>query len=129
MNRRDFLKGSIAAGVATLLPGLSDALAGDEDIVLAGGRVIDPESGLDAVRNVGIRGSRVSAVATRRLKGRTTIDASGLVVAPGFIDPIAHGLDLENNRLQALDGVTTTLQLESGYDDVAGFYKECEGTR
>src|SRR5688572_30319940 len=63
------------------------------DLVLQGGRVIDPESGLDGVRNVGIQAGKIAAVSASPLKGRATIDASGLVVAPGFIDMHAHGQD------------------------------------
>ena len=60
------------------------------DVVIANGRVIDPESGLDAVRSLGIRRGRIEAIATGRLRGRDTIDARNLVVAPGFIDLYAH---------------------------------------
>lgn len=86
------------------------------------GRVMDPESGLDAVRHVGIVRGKIAAVATRRLRGRTTIDARGFVVAPGFIDLHAHGQDPENDGLRAADGVTTALELEIGTGDVDGFY-------
>ncbi len=61
------------------------------DLVLQGGRVMDPESGLDAVRNVGIRGGRIDVISEDELAGERTIDASGLVVAPGFIDLHVHG--------------------------------------
>src|SRR5215831_13049085 len=84
------------------------------EIVIAGGRVVDPESGLDAVRNVGISGGAIRAVAAGPLSGKRVIDARGLVVAPGFIDLHAHGQDLENNRFQAMDGVATALELEGG---------------
>jgi N-acyl-D-aspartate/D-glutamate deacylase len=97
------------------------------ELVLAGGRVMDPESGLDAVRNVGIQGGRVARVAAEPLAGARTIDASGLVVAAGFIDLHSHGQDDENYRLKALDGVTTALELEIGVADVAGFLRERQG--
>src|SRR5271154_5570897 len=77
------------------------------DVVLANGRVMDPESGLDDVRNVGIRGGRVEAISAAPLNGRTVVDARGLVVAPGFIDLHSHGQDAENYALKAHDGVTT----------------------
>src|SRR5882762_1548675 len=54
------------------------------DVVIAGGRVVDPESGLDAVRNVGIRGGIIATIAEKPLAGNEVVDASGLVVAPGF---------------------------------------------
>ncbi len=97
------------------------------DIVLAGGRVMDPESGLDAIRHVGIRGSRIDAVSETALTGKVVIDASGLVVAPGFIDPHAHAQSLEGNRFQARDGVTTALELESGAMPMDDWYRSREG--
>ncbi len=97
------------------------------DVVIRGGRVIDPESRLDSVRNVGIRGGRIAAISRGPLRGKQVIDARGLVVAPGFIDLHAHGQDDENYRLFALDGVTTALELEAGTENVAAFYAEREG--
>ena len=97
------------------------------DLVIRGGRVIDPETRLDAVRDVGIRGNRIAAISTSRLRGRQSIDATGLIVAPGFIDLHAHGQNDENYRLFALDGVTTALELEAGSDDIPGFYAERDG--
>lgn len=103
------------------------AAQGTYDVVIRGGRVIDPETRLDAIRDVGIRGGRIAAVSSTRLRGRQTIDATGLVVAPGFIDLHAHGQDDENYRLFALDGVTTALELEAGTADVPGFYAARDG--
>ncbi len=97
------------------------------DTVIAGGRVLDPESGLDAVRNVGIRGGSVEAVTEAALNGRKTVDAAGMVVCPGFIDLHSHGQDAENYRIQAMDGVTTALELELGTDDVDRWYADREG--
>ena len=97
------------------------------DVVIANGRVIDPESRLDAVRFVGIRNGKIEAVSTMPINGKTVLDARGLVVAPGFIDLHAHGQDDENYRIFALDGVTTALELEVGTEDVPGFYKSREG--
>src|SRR6059036_1741279 len=97
------------------------------EIVLQGGRVMDPETGLDAVRNVGISGGRIAAVSQEPLRGATVLDAAGLVVAPGFIDLHSHGQDPENYRLKALDGVTTALELEIGVADIASFLAERRG--
>ena len=97
------------------------------DLVLAGGRVMDPASRLDAVRHVGIRGSEIAAVSTTPLVGRTTVDVSGLVVAPGFIDPHSHAQTLEGNRFQARDGVTTALELESGAMPIGEWYRARDG--
>ena len=91
------------------------------DVVIQNGRVIDPESGLDGVRNVGIRGATIARVSTDKLEGARVIEARGLVVAPGFIDLHQHQHDLESYQLKALDGVTTALELESGVPDFARF--------
>src|SRR5881296_2025675 len=97
------------------------------DLVIQGGRVMDPETGLDAVMNVGIRGGSIVRLSTERLRGARTIDARGLIVAPGFIDLHSHGQDAENYRLKALDGVTTALEMEIGVPDVASFLAERRG--
>ena len=94
------------------------------DVIIASGRVIDPESGLDAVRSLGIRAGKIVTISADRLAGRTTIDATGLVVSPGFIDLHAHGQTPETYRFQALDGVTTSLELEVGTADVDRWYGE-----
>ncbi len=97
------------------------------DVVIANGRVIDPESRLDAARFVGISNGKIEAISATPISGKQTIDARGLVVAPGFIDLHAHGQNDENYRVFALDGVTTALELEVGTEDVPGFYKSREG--
>ena len=103
--------------------------AGDEqyDVVIASGRVIDPESGLDAVRNVGILNGKIRAISANTLQGKQALDAKGLVVAPGFIDLHEHGQEPKNYQFQAHDGVTTSLELEAGTADVAGWYAQREG--
>lgn len=94
----------------------------EHDIVIERGRVIDPESGLDGIRDVGIIGDRIVTVSETRLVGRRRIDARGLVVAPGFIDLHSHGQAIGENRVQALDGVTTALELEAGVAPVSVAY-------
>lgn len=121
-----------AAGVLLLAFGLGEppSLLGQEktyDIVIANGRVMDPETGLDAVRNVGISGGKIRAISSSALKGKQVIDAKGLVVAPGFIDLHQHGQDAENYAAKAHDGVTTALELEVGVADVDRWYGEREG--
>lgn len=98
------------------------------DVVLLGGTVMDPETGLNAVRNLGIRGDRIVAVTEESIQGAETIDATGLIVAPGFIDMHAHGQSYQANVFQAHDGVTTALELEGGVADVAGFLATRSGS-
>jgi N-acyl-D-aspartate/D-glutamate deacylase len=109
--------------------GLSTAAVSAQqyDLVLEGGRVMDPETGLDAVHNIGIRDGRIVSVSSEALSGRRVIHASGLVVAPGFIDLHQHSQDLASQRVKALDGVTTALELEIGAPNVAKFLKAKEG--
>ena len=114
----------LLATPASVVTGQNDA---EFDIVLANGRVMDPESNLDAVRHVGIRGGKIAAISTRPLRGRTVIDAKGLVIAPGFIDLHSHGQDDENYRYKARDGVTTALEMEVGVSPVAAWYARREG--
>src|SRR5438132_1502653 len=94
------------------------------DRVILSGHVMDPASTLDAVSNIGLTGGRIAIITTHALRGRATVDARGLVVAPGFIDLHAHGQTPETYRFYALDGVTTALELELGTSDVAGWYRE-----
>jgi Amidohydrolase family len=97
------------------------------DRVILGGRVIDPASNLDAVRNIGLLDGRIAAITTEPLHGRDTVDARGLVVAPGFIDLHAHGQTPETYQFYSLDGVTTALELELGTSDVEAWYRERSG--
>ncbi len=97
------------------------------DLVLEGGRVMDPERGLDGVRNVGIRDGKIVRISSEALSGHRVVHASGLVVAPGFIDLHQHAQDLASQRVKALDGVTTALEMEIGAPDVAQFLKAKEG--
>lgn len=121
------------------------------DLVLRGGRVLDPETGLDALGDVAVSGGTITAVslaagappATARaarapgppasdtctdpspvLTGRRVLDVTGLVVAPGFIDLHSHSHDVAGHRLQALDGVTTALELELGLSPVGEAYRQ-----
>jgi N-acyl-D-aspartate/D-glutamate deacylase len=85
---------------------------------------MDPASRLDAVRNIGLRDGRIAVITTQAVRGRDTVDARGLVVAPGFIDIHSHGQTPETYRFYSLDGVTTALELELGTSDVAAWYRE-----
>src|SRR5215469_4361134 len=97
------------------------------DLVLEGGRVMDPETGLDSVRNVGIRDGKIASISAAPLTGPRVVDARGLVVAPGFIDLHQHGQGIDSQRVKAFDGVTTALEMEIGVPDVAAFLKAKDG--
>ena len=90
------------------------------DIVINGGRVMDPETGFDGIRNVGIRGDQIVEITTKSISGKVAVNAKGLVVSPGFIDLHAHGQTNEAHEYQARDGVTTALEMEGG----VGFFRE-----
>ena len=97
------------------------------DIVISNGRIIDPETGLDAVLNIGINGQSIVAISESPLHGETEVKADGLVVSPGFIDLHAHGQSARANEFQVMDGVTTALELESGVPDLPTFLAIREG--
>ena len=97
------------------------------DLVVRDGHVMDPESGLDAVRNIGIRDGRIEAISNDRMNGEREIDASGLIVSPGFIDLHAHGQLEEAYRAMVQDGVTSGFELEVGTNDVPAWYEERAG--
>jgi N-acyl-D-aspartate/D-glutamate deacylase len=97
------------------------------DLVIENGRVMDPETGLDAVRNIGISRGTIQIVTDRKLLSDARIDAKGFVVSPGFIDLHSHGQDAANYVLKAADGVTTALELEVGTAEVDQWYADREG--
>lgn len=97
------------------------------DVVIAGARAIDPETGLDGIRNVGITADRITAVCAEVLKGKRTVDGHGLVVSPGFIDLHSHAYGYETATYQAMDGVTTRLELELGVYPVKRWYDKKAG--
>jgi len=94
------------------------------DVVIRGGRVIDPETGMDAIRNVGVQGHTIAVVSSAELRGKTVIDATGLVVAPGFIDLHEHGQTADDYRRKAFDGVTSALEMEIGAHDIKTYLKQ-----
>lgn len=97
------------------------------DTVISRGRVMDPESGLDAVRDIGIRAGKIAAISEIPLQGRSIVDAHGLVVTAGFIDLHQHSQTPENYALKARDGVTTALEMEVGVWPVTPWYAAREG--
>jgi N-acyl-D-glutamate deacylase len=89
---------------------------------------MDPESGLDATRNVGVKAGKITAVTEQAITGKESIDASGHVVAPGFIDGHFHNVLVPFGRKLGLrDGVTTQLELEAGVLPVGKWYDSMEG--
>jgi N-acyl-D-aspartate/D-glutamate deacylase len=108
--------------VACLFAALTASAQEFYDVVVLNGRVIDPESGLDGVRSIGIRGRRIEAITIGPLQGKETIDATNLVVAPGFIDLHMHWQVPRSWDFLALDGVTTALELEGGAYPIDPWY-------
>lgn len=92
------------------------------DVLITGGRVMDPETGHDAVADVAIQGGRIVAIGTDLGPAAQVIGAQGMIVAPGFIDLHAHGQSVAADRMQAFDGITTTLELEIGTLPVSAWY-------
>jgi len=116
-------------GVLTiaLIPLSSMAASEEFDLVINNGRLMDPESGLDAIRHIGILAGRIVAISEQVLEGAQEIDATGLVIAPGFVDIHEHGQSEEAYRLMVQDGVTSAFELEVGTDMVAHWYQERAG--
>jgi cytosine/adenosine deaminase-related metal-dependent hydrolase len=106
--------------------GIQPALAQQYDIVIHQGRVVDPETNLDAVRDIGINGGKIAAISEAPLHGKKNINARGLVVTPGFIDLHCHAINVPSNWMQAFDGVTTALELEAGSFPIAKAYDVAE---
>lgn len=121
---RRFLLCALLAVAASRLPAQKSSQL---DLVIVGGRVIDPQTKLDAVRTVGVRNGKIAYVGTATPAARDTVNAKGLVVSPGFIDLHSHGQDSTNYGFLARDGVTTALELEIGSYPVAPWYAEREG--
>jgi N-acyl-D-aspartate/D-glutamate deacylase len=106
---------------------LAVPLSAQYDLVILNGHLMDPASGRDGIANVGVTNGRISVITTRAITGKDTIDATALIVAPGFIDIHDHGQDDENYRYKARDGVTTALEMEVGANPVDSWYKAREG--
>jgi N-acyl-D-aspartate/D-glutamate deacylase len=94
------------------------------DLVLRGGRVIDPESGLDAVLDVAVSQGRIAEIGNVQIPALADLDATGHVVTAGFVDLHSHVNDVAGMRLRALDGVTTALELELGVTPVEPAYRQ-----
>ena len=112
-----------------LLTLISPVLAADYELVINNGRVMDPETNFDGVRNVGIKNGRIAVITKKKIKGKETINAKGLVVAPGFIDGHQHCIEPYEYRLMLRDGRTTLLDTEIGAHGpkLGEWYKRREG--
>ncbi|MBS0421734.1 MAG: amidohydrolase family protein [Proteobacteria bacterium] len=115
---RSFHKNCLVLVLAALTP---VAWGAPYELVIRGGRVLDPETGRDEVANVAIADGRIVRISTEALTAGRTIDAHGLVVAPGFIDLHQHAQDESSGALKAYDGVTSGLEMEIGVPDVKAF--------
>jgi dihydroorotase len=125
-SRVRFLNGTLSLLLVAAL-GAGCARAPEYDLVLQGGRVMDPATGLDTLRNIGISGGKIAAISAEPLKGKTVVDVSGNVVAPGFIDLHAHGQTTSDLAIKAQDGVTSALELEVGVSPVDPWYQSMVG--
>ena len=98
--------------------------ANDFNLVILNGRVMDPETNHDAVKNIGISDGKIISITKDYLQGKKIIDARGLVVSPGFIDLHNHSQNAGGYKRSAQDGVTTSLELEVGVFPVSDFYEK-----
>lgn len=125
MKRLAIIWGSLVLGLMLALP----AIAQEYDLVILNGRVMDPETNYDAVANVGIKEGKIAVITQDKIEGKEIIEATGLVVAPGFIDGHQHCIEPYAYRLMLRDGRTTIMDLEIGAygPNVDKFYKLREG--
>ena len=111
----------------SLTIGCGVGAADDYDLVILNGRVIDPETELDAVRNVGVKDGKIVAITEDAISGADSIDATGHVVTAGFIDTHIHSSDKYSIKMGMMDGVTTGLDLELGALNIGAWYEREAG--
>jgi N-acyl-D-glutamate deacylase len=125
---KNVLGAIVVVALASMAFFATSTLGEEFDLVILNGRVIDPESGLDAVRNVGVKDGKIARITKKSIAGTETIDASDHVVAPGFIDMHNHNTAAPFGQKLALrDGVTTPLELEAGVYPIGEWYAALEG--
>jgi len=112
----------LALSVSLALP----AVATDYDLVILNGRVMDPETMFDAVMNVGVKDGTIAVTTRNQIRGDESIDATGLVVAPGFVDAHYHAMDPMGSRMGLRQGITTGLELEMGVTNAKQLRSVCE---
>jgi dihydroorotase len=117
MNRRQFISAAVAS--AAMFARVPNVFAAIYDLLIKGGRVIDPSVGLDAVRDVAVAAGKIVAVEANIAGDATeTVDARGKIVAPGLIDIHTHaGRSNEGPPLALQDGVTGWVDAGSGGAD------------
>lgn len=127
--RRRLVLGGLSLPLAGLVARASAAETKDLDLVILNGRVMDPETTYDAVANVGVKDGRIAVITKGKITGRETIDATGHVVAPGFIDGHFHYTGIFGAKVALRDGRTTLMDLEMGTlgTKVDEWYKAREG--
>ena len=114
--------------VAVMATAISSPVAAETyDVVINNGRVMDPETNFDGVRNVGVKDGKIVIITEDAIKGKETIDASGHVVAPGFIEGHQHATDQFSRKVNLRDGLTTQMDFEAGAGDIAKWYADHEG--
>lgn len=144
ITRRDFLKAAVITGTACLAdPIVSYGSDSNRyDTVIRNGMVYDGTLAKPRMASIGIRGNRIAAIGNNLGEAARMIDATGLIVTPGFIDVHNHGdltfqrlgsdvtaiapkiSSLVGNHSYAYQGVTTivTGNCGFGYTNLNAFY-------
>jgi len=99
----------------------------DFDLAILGARVVDPETEMDQVLNIGITDAKITGITEDAITGREQIDATGLIAVPGFIDLHAHGQDPYSEKVAIFDGRTTQMDLEAGALPVSSYLRTKTG--
>ena len=125
MLKRYLVTGSLIVNLVTAATAFSQSY----DLVITGGRVMDPETLYDDIANVGIKDGRIAEISKKPLKGAETVDATGKIVAPGFIDTHFHFQMPIGYSLGLRDGLTSSMDFEMGCAGsyMAEWYKAREG--
>ncbi len=121
------IRNAMTAAALALLIGCSANGQEPYDIVILNGRVMDPETEFDGIRNVGIRDGVIETITEEAISGVETVDAAGLVVAPGFIDTHTHSSDKYVIKMAMMDGVTTGMDFEFGAINIDAWYEREAG--